>query len=94
MKYREVADYPDGRASTISGQEADDLYAPIDILAEIGATPVFFGDVDQQLLGDAPIWDRVAVVKYATRHVSRGSRRVKTRREGRRMVFGRGHDRR
>ena len=94
MKYREVADYPDGRASTISGQEADDLYAPIDILAEIGAKPVFFGDVDQQLLGDAPIWDRVAVVKYATRHVSRGSRRVKTRREGRRMVFGRGHDRR
>jgi hypothetical protein len=67
MKYRAVADYADGHESTISGQEADDLYAPIDILADIGAKPVFFGDVDQQLLGDAPIWDRVAVVKYATR---------------------------
>ena len=67
MKYREVADYADGRESTISGRQADDLYAPIDTLVEIGAAPVFFGDVDQQLLGDAPIWERVAVVKYPTR---------------------------
>jgi hypothetical protein len=28
---------------------------------------VFFGDVDQQLLGDAPVWDRIGVVKYPTR---------------------------
>ena len=28
---------------------------------------MFFGDVEQQLLGRAPIWDRVAVVKYPTR---------------------------
>ena len=28
---------------------------------------MFAGDVDQQLLGDAPIWDRVGVVKYPTR---------------------------
>lgn len=64
MKYRAVADYADGRASTITGREADDLYAPIDTLTEIGASPVFLGDVEQQLLGDAPVWDRVAVVKY------------------------------
>jgi uncharacterized protein (DUF1330 family) len=67
MKYREVAQYADGRDLEISGQEADDLYSPVDTLAEIGARPVFFGDVDQQLLGDAPVWDRIAVVKYATR---------------------------
>jgi hypothetical protein len=67
MKYREVAQYADGRDLEISGQEADDLYSPVDTLAEIGARPVFFGDVDQQLLGDAPLWDRIAVVKYATR---------------------------
>jgi len=66
MKYRAVADYSDGRASTISGKEADDLYAPLDILGDIGAEPVLFGDVDQQLLGE-PVWDRIAVVKYATR---------------------------
>jgi uncharacterized protein (DUF1330 family) len=66
MKYRDGAQYADGRQTTISGQEADDLYTPIDILSDIGAEPVFFGDVDQQLLGDSPIWDRVAVVKYPT----------------------------
>ena len=67
MKYREVADYADGRESTISGQEADDLYAPLDSLAAIGARPVFFGDVDAQLLGDETTWDRVGVVKYPSR---------------------------
>jgi hypothetical protein len=67
MKYRGVAQYADGRDSSITGRQADDLYAPIDTLTEIGAKPVFVGDVDQQLLGDAPIWDRVAVVKYPTR---------------------------
>ncbi len=67
MKYREVADYADGRETSISGQEADDLYSPLDSLAAVGARPVFFGDVDQQLLGDSTVWDRVAVVKYPTR---------------------------
>ena len=67
MKYREVADYADGRESSISGQEADDLYSPLDSLAAVGAQPVFFGDVDQQLLGDGTVWDRIGVVKYPTR---------------------------
>lgn len=67
MKYRDVADYTDGRAATISGREADDLYAPFGPLAAIGAEIVFVADVADQLLGDAPKWDRVAIVKYPTR---------------------------
>jgi uncharacterized protein (DUF1330 family) len=67
MKYREVADYADGRETPISGREADDLYTPRESLAAIGAEIVFAGEVDQQLLGDAPIWDRVGVVRYPTR---------------------------
>jgi uncharacterized protein (DUF1330 family) len=70
MKYREVADYGDGDGggeTTISGREADDIYAPVGPLAAVGAEIVFVGDVDQQLLGDSPTWDRVAVVKYPTR---------------------------
>ena len=46
MKYREFADYADGRESSISGREADDAYSPLDSLARVGARPVFFGDVD------------------------------------------------
>jgi len=67
MKYREVADYTDGRESAISGQEADDLYSPVKSLQAIGAEVAFFGDVDQQLLGDGTVWDRIGVVKYPTR---------------------------
>ncbi|HSM67879.1 MAG TPA: hypothetical protein VK860_16345 [Ilumatobacteraceae bacterium] len=67
MKYREVAQYEDGRESTLSGKEADDEYAPLESLAAVGAQPVFFGDVDQQLLGDTPVWDRIGVVRYPTR---------------------------
>ena len=67
MKYRDVANYADGRKSTISGQEADDLYAPTDVLSDIGAEIVFFGNVETQLIGDNPKWDRIAVVKYPTR---------------------------
>jgi uncharacterized protein (DUF1330 family) len=67
MKYREVAVYTDGRESTVSGQEADDLYSPIKSLAAVGAEVMFFGDVDQQLAGDGTVWDRIGVVKYPTR---------------------------
>ena len=67
MKYREVADYADGRESAISGRDADDLYTPLESLAGVGAELVFVGDVEQQLLGDSPMWDRVGVVKYPTR---------------------------
>ena len=67
MHYREAADYQDGQQSQISGREADDIYSPVDVLAKIGAELVFVADVDQQLLGEDPVWDRVAVVKYPTR---------------------------
>lgn len=66
MKYKKVAAYGDGTAG-LSGQEADDRYAPMDVLAAIGAEVVLFGDVDTQLLGDTTTWDRVGVVKYPSR---------------------------
>jgi hypothetical protein len=67
MHYKEVASYVDGNPEGVSGREADDRYAPVEILRDIGAEVVFVGDVESQLLGDAPRWDRVGVVKYPTR---------------------------
>lgn len=64
MKYRERADYGDGRDSELTGQQADDEYTPREALAKVGAEIVFVGEVHRQLLGDDPVWDRVAVVKY------------------------------
>lgn len=70
MRYRRVADYSDGapvEGAPVSGREADDRYLPTESLAGVGAQIVFGAEVETQLLGDAPQWDRVGVVKYPTR---------------------------
>lgn len=66
MRYKPVAEYADGRESTLSGREADDEYAPTEVLDDIGATVVLFGDVVAQTRGE-PAWDRVGIVRYPTR---------------------------
>ena len=68
MKYHEVAQYTQDASvdKPISGREADDRYNPASILAKIGATIVFVGDVVSNRPGDED-WDRIAVVRYATR---------------------------
>jgi uncharacterized protein (DUF1330 family) len=67
MHYRAVADYRDGRESTISGQEADDRYAPFEPLAAVGASLVLVAPVVTQLDGDDTTWDRIAIVRYPNR---------------------------
>ena len=63
MAYRAEADYgPDGERG-ISGREADDRYAPLEVLAEIGAGVCFLADVE----ASTEPWDRIAVVRYPTR---------------------------
>jgi hypothetical protein len=66
MKYKPVADYGDGQSSGRSGREADDAYAPLGPLAEIGAVVAFHGDVVDQPVGQ-PAWDRIGIVRYPTR---------------------------
>jgi hypothetical protein len=67
MKYRQVADYGDGREAKVSGREADDEYTPRESLRAIGARIVFAAEVDTQLLGREPKWDRVGIVMYPSR---------------------------
>jgi hypothetical protein len=66
MSYKARAVY-DGAESEVTGREADDRYAPVDVLAEIGAEVAFVADVEDQLLGDSPRWDRIGVVRYPSR---------------------------
>ena len=68
MKYHEVAQYDgaDTEAAPISGREADDKYNPASVLNKIGADMVFIGDVTGNYMGSED-WDRIAVVRYATR---------------------------
>ena len=66
MKYKPVADYGDGTTSKISGREADDIYAPTTVLAELGATVPLFGDVTHQVTDDVA-WERIGIVRYPSR---------------------------
>lgn len=68
MKYHEVAQYDDGSGvgKEISGKEADDRYNPTSILNKIGANVVFYGDVVSNHIGNED-WDRIGIVRYATR---------------------------
>lgn len=64
MKYRDIAEYPDGRETELTGREADNIYSPLEQLQALGAEIVFVADVEDQMLGEGTVWDRVAVVKY------------------------------
>jgi len=66
MKYHEVAQYSSTDAPQVSGREADDKYNPSSILNKIGADIVFVADVTKNHIGDED-WDRIAIVRYATR---------------------------
>ena len=63
IEYREQAVYADGRETTLTGREADTLYAPSEYLAAVGARQVFMGEVTETTLGEEK-WDRVAIVEY------------------------------
>ncbi|MEM8490556.1 MAG: haloalkane dehalogenase [Pseudomonadota bacterium] len=64
IRFRELAVYPDGRETDLTGREANALYNPIEYLTAIGARPVLIASVDQQLEGDSPLWEEIAVVEY------------------------------
>jgi hypothetical protein len=66
MKYKPVADYGDAGGPAISGKEADDVYAPTAVLAELGATVPLFGDVIHQVTDDVA-WERIGIVRYPSR---------------------------
>ncbi|GEM_PF-525619 len=64
IKYRELAVYPDGRETDLTGREADALYSPIEFLTAIGARPVYVSDVTSDVVGEESTWDTVAIVEY------------------------------
>jgi uncharacterized protein (DUF1330 family) len=70
LKFKEVADYDDGRDTDLTGAGAYALYgaAVVPMVAEHGGRLVFSGVVSWLMLGQADdIWDQVAVVEYPNR---------------------------
>ncbi len=67
MRYKERADYGGAGDDGVSGREADDRYAPVDVLRAIGAEVVYYGDVVGIDGAADPDWHRMAIVLYPTR---------------------------
>ena len=70
LKFKEKAEYEDGRASGLSGRDAYMIYgrAVTDILPKFGGKAIFAGDVTFLTLGKAEEhWDEVAIAMYPKR---------------------------
>ena len=70
LKFREEAEYPDGRQTNLTGAEAYGLYkdAVGPLLEEFGGAGVFFAKVERLMLGEVDeLWDEVAIAMYPSR---------------------------
>lgn len=67
LKFKEIADYPDGRDPGLSGREAYMRYglAVTECLKLVGGKALFSGDVTGLILGEVEeLWDMVALAYY------------------------------
>lgn len=70
LKFKDKAEYEDGRETDLSGREAYMLYgkAVFEILPKFGGKGIFMGDVTFLALGEVEeLWDEVAIAMYPKR---------------------------
>ena len=70
LKFKEKAEYEDGRDTNLSGKEAYTIYGMEvqEHLKKVGAEMVFGGEISRLMLGEVEdLWDNVAVARYPSR---------------------------
>jgi uncharacterized protein (DUF1330 family) len=70
LKFKDKAEYKDGRATTLSGREAYMIYGRevAQLLPKFGGRPIFAADVTFLMLGQVEeLWDEVAIAMYPNR---------------------------
>jgi uncharacterized protein (DUF1330 family) len=70
LKFKEKAEYADGRETPLTGAEAYQLYAAAvsELLQQFGGHAAFFADVQRLILGEVEeLWDEVAIAVYPSR---------------------------
>ena len=70
LKFKDRAEYEDGRATQLTGREAYQIYgrAVVDILPKFGGQAIFAADVSFLSLGRVEeLWDEVAIAAYPQR---------------------------
>ena len=74
LKFRARAEYPDGRDSDLTGEQAYAIYARgvTELLKEHGGALTFAADVERLMLGEVEdLWDMVAIARYPSRAAMR-----------------------
>lgn len=70
LKFKEHAEYEDGRETTLTGREAYEIYGRgvSKLITEYGGIVTFAGDVTFLALGQVDdLWDEVAIAQYPSR---------------------------
>ena len=70
LKFKETAEYADGRETDLSGAEAYAIYGQevIQHLQRVGGAPMFSAGVERLMLGEVEeLWDAAAIAMYPSR---------------------------
>ncbi|WP_162098041.1 DUF1330 domain-containing protein [Vibrio harveyi] len=70
FKFKEKAEYADGRETNLTGKEAYELYGQpmLKVLEKYGAEVVFYSEVTGLILGQVEdLWDSFVIVRYPSR---------------------------
>ncbi len=70
LKFKEKAEYADGRETVLSGAEAYAIYGQevIQHLQKVGGAPMFSAGVERLMLGEVEeLWDTAAIAMYPSR---------------------------
>ncbi len=74
LKFKDKAEYKDGRQTDLTGQEAYQIYAKEvqGHLQKVGGKLIFSGVVSRLMLGEVEeLWDWVAIAEYPSRKAMR-----------------------
>ena len=74
LKFKDKAEYKDGRQTDLTGQEAYQIYAKEvqEHLQKVGGKIIFSGVVSRLMLGEVEeLWDWIAIAEYPSRKAMR-----------------------
>ena len=70
LKFKEKAEYEDGRETNLTGKEAYSIYGDEvqEHLTKVGAETIFAGAVNRLMLGEVEdLWDTAVIARYPSR---------------------------
>ena len=70
LKFKEKAEYEDGRETDLTGREAYSIYGKevVEHLKKVGGKSVITGKVSRLMLGEVEdLWDSIALARYPSR---------------------------